>query len=807
MRWLAVFDTPSYALCVRRLIRDRGFSVTAALTLAVGIGLSTAVFTVAHAVLLRDLPVHEQERLVVLWRDLADGSFAGYPLTYEQAREFASSSRALERTAWFAYQGSWPAPIRDGDRLSPLRQALVSGDFFDVLGARPLLGRGLMPQDDRVGARPVSVLSYRAWQRVFGGREDVLGQSIVVHQSGLAHEIIGVMPEGLDAPGHTDFWTPIVPATTKPGDDKPVTHVHLVGRLAAGTSIAAARDELNGYFGRTESPDSMRRLRAIATPLPLVLLGDVRPAVIAFAAASVLLLLITSINVANLLLVRALARHREFAVRLALGSGRLRLARELIGEHAVLAAIGGVLGIAVAAVALRLFVTVAPQDIPRLGEIRFDATALAAAVSSTLVALLVFGVAPAISASRVGLDLALRGTRDAGSRASRRVGEGLVVGQLALAVLVLSAAGLIVRSLVNLERADLALDPSNVLIAELAVRAEQTADRAKQRVLVDRVLSAVRALPDVVAASPVVAAPFTGLGGWDGQLTPEGVEQAGRTPMLNLEVVVPEYFDTLNIPVQSGRLLTADDKPGAPPVVVLSETAARAFWPGESAVGRVVRLGKSPFTVVGVVRDTRYRDLRVARPTVYFPWQQSVFPFAPLALAIRTRGEPAALVPSLRRAIVEAEPGVGLAGAEPFDTHLDRPLQQPRLNALLLMVFAGAAVVLAAIGQFGVMATMVRQRTRELGVRMALGATASDLRRIVMGRGLALALAGTTLGLALAGASNGWMASMLYGVSPSDSSTLIAVGGVLVTIATAAAGIAARAGTRIDPVVALRSER
>lgn len=797
-------------LSIRNLARDRGFAVTAALTLALGIGLSAAVLTVAETLLVRGLPMRDQARLVVLWGEAPDRSFTNYPLSFTDARDFSRRSRTLEHVAFFSYHGAWATAIRDGDNMSRLRQSQVSGEFFDVLGTRPAHGRALRAEDDVVGATPVAVLSYGAWQRMYGGSAGAVGKQIVVHGSGVAHTIVGVMPQGLDYPRGADFWVPLVPATTRPGTDSTTALVNLVGRLGSNASASVARDELTAFFGRPEAPAWRRNVRGVVNPLPRLILGDVKPALIAFVAACALLLLITCINVANLLLVRGMARVREIAVRSALGAERGQIIAQLLIENAVLAIAGGALGVVVAAGAVKSFVAFAPASIPRLDEIQVNSTALAGALAITAVAMLLFGLAPAVMTSRVELQEALRsGARESASRASRLATEALVVGQIALAVLVLSAAGLIVRSLVKLERADLAFERSHVLIGELAFRYDQVDNPEKQRALLDRLLPAVRALPGVRSASPVVAIPFSGLGGWDGRPASEGqtVDEASRNPWVNMEVVVPDYFTTFGISMLRGRAFTEEDRQGAAPVVVLSESAARGYWGNENPIGKRVRMGprlEHSFTVVGIVPDTRYRELRTARPSIYFPLDQSIFPFAPLTLAIRTTGEPAGLVPALRRAIGEIDPGVALASAAPFDTYLDGPLEQPRLNALLLAVFAGAAVALAAIGLFGVMATMVRQRTRELGIRLALGATVGDLRRMVMKRGLAIAAAGTGLGLAGALGANRLMTAMLYDVSPTDGVTFATAAGLLFGVAAVATAIPASSGTRIDPVLALR---
>src|SRR5207248_252223 len=542
----------------------------------------------------------------------------------------------------------------------------------------------------------------------------------------------------------TDCWAPVVPSTI-------AKDLYVIGRLAAGRAAADAQDELTAFFRRPGGSRWGRDLRGVVHTLPRLILGDTRPALIVFAAAAGLLLLITCINVANLLLVRGLARVREIAVRSALGAGRGQVIVQLLTENALLALAGGALGLAVAADAVRSFVAFAPAGVPRLDEIQVNATVLGGAVAITSIAMLIFALAPAIITSRIELERALRSDpRHSAGRRSRRASEALVAGQLALALL-------------------------------------------------------------VRGASPVVAVPFSGSGGWDGKPAAEGQskEETDANPMLNMEVVTPDYFETLGIPVRRGRVFTDADREGAPPVVVLSESAARHYWGSDDPIGKRLRMGENferTATVVGVVPDTRYRDLRDARASIYHPLRQSFFPYMPMNLAIRTSGPPAELVPMIRRVIAETEPGVALASAAPFRTFLEGPLAQPRLNALLLAVFAGAAVTLAGVGLFGAMATMVRQRTRELGVRMALGATARDLRRMVLRRGLTIAALGSVLGLLGALLGNRLLSALLYEVTPTDVTTFIAVTGLLIGVAVLASLIPAMSTTRIDPVVALRAD-
>lgn len=799
-------------LAIRNLRRTPAFTVAAALTLALGIGLATAVFTVAHTLLVRELPVRDQDRLVVLWGRTPDGRFDHYPVSLGAGRELLQSSRTLAGAAFVAYEGAWPTPIVEGDRLTRLRRALVSGEFFEVLGARPLLGRTLTPEDDRTGAAPVLVLSYGAWQRHFGGDPQVLGRSIVLHETGVAHTIVGVMPPGLDYPRQTDMWAALVPVRGEFGPNAALATVDVVGRLTTGATPEHARGELEAFFERADSPVWQRDLQGAAHTLPTLVLGDTRPAVIAFAAAAALLLVITCVNVATLLVARGMARRREIAVRTALGATRRRLMAHLLTESAVLAVAGGALGIFVAWASVRGFVAIAPAGTPRLDEIAIDGTAVLGAIGVTTLAMLLFALAPAMTSSQMAPHDVLRADpRQSASRRSRLTTEALVALQMALALVVLSAAALVTTSLVRLERADLSFEPTRLLVAELSLRADQYESTASQVAMLDALVERIVTLPGVEGASPVVAAPFAGSGGWDGRPASDGQsrQEAAVNPMLNMEVVGPDYFATMGIPVLLGRAFTAQDREGQPAVVVISESAARYYWPGENPIGQRLRMGgnlEQAMTVVGIVPETRYRDLRTPRSSIYFPLHQSFFPFAPNTLVIRTTVSPETIVPALRNLVRETASGVDVANAAPFARHLDGPLSQPRLNAMLLAMFAAAAAVLAAIGLFGVMATMVRQRTRELGVRMALGATARDLRSMLLRRGLLIATAGTAMGLAGALAANQLLAAMLYEVSPTDPGTLAAVAAVLLGVAIVASLLPARAIGRIDPVVVLRAE-
>jgi predicted permease len=787
--------------------RTPGFAGTAVLTLAVGVGLATAVFTVAEAMLIRRLPVRDQDRIVVLWGKLK-GDNTNYPFGIDHARLFAQRTRALGSVGFSMYEGATPSLIRDGNELTRVRGALVSGEFFDVLGVTPSLGRSLSPEDNLRGSAPVIVLSHDLWQRKFGGDPAVIGRQVTMHFSGVAYTIVGVMPQGIDFPKGAEFWAPVVPAT--PEGSMQYLGLYVIGRLARGVTPEHARAEITAFFQRPEATVWERTLNGVVHTLPQLIVGDTKPALLAFAIASALLLLITCINVANLLMVRGLTRMREIAVRSALGASRARVIGQLLVENSLLALAGGALGATVATAAVRGFVAFAPEGVPRIGEIGVNGTVLAGAIGLTAVATLLFALAPAILTSRVQLQDVLRSdARQTAGRGSRLLTEGLVAAQVALALVVLSAAGLVGKSLIKLQRVDLALEPTNLLIAELALRADQFDTKEKQLAMLDKLMRRLESLPGVRSMSHVVAVPFGG--GWDGRPATDGQtpDEIAANPMLNMDVVSAGYFATLGMPLVRGRGFTDQDREDAPKVVVISTSAARHYWPNGDPIGKRLMMGGNldeAFTVVGVVPDARYRDLRDARASIYFPIHQTIFPFAPTTLAIRTTAAPSEFVPTLRRAIREVDPSIAVSSAAPFATLLRGPLAQPRLNAFLLVVFAAAGVVLAAIGLFGIMMTAVRQRTREIGVRLALGATPRDLQRMVLRRGLSIAGVGLVLGGAGALMTNRLIAALLYDVSPTDALTLAGVATLLLGVAALASGIPARSTTRIDPVEALRVE-
>jgi predicted permease len=796
---------------VRTLRRAPGWVAGVVLTLGLGIGLATAVFTIADALLLRPLPVRQQDRVVVLWGMTRDGRTDHFPLLLADAKEFQRRAQTLERVEFFSYGGALAVDVDLGGGIARIRRSLVSGGYFDLLGTRPLLGRALRPNDDVTGAAPVAVLSYAGWQRFFGGASNVVGRQLKLHELGVTYSVVGVMPLGLDYPRGVDFWAAVIPSSGPLGDQPIYAELNLIARLRPSSSLGDARSELTSFFERRETASSRWHLRGVARQLTEDVVGNVGPAVVAFAAAAGLLLLITCINVSNLLIVRGRGRAGEIAIRAALGAARGRIIVQLLIESALLAAAGALVGVAFAAAAVRAFVALAPAGTPRVDEIQVTASVIVGAIAIAALATLFFALAPTLVTSRAELQASLRvGSRQSGPSRRGWLGtEAMVAGQVALAVVVLAAAGLLVRSLVRLEQIDLAFDPSRVLVAELTVaHSSDIGDARKADAMVSELLPRLEALPGVRSAAPMLTPPFAEVGGVFGRMPAEGQtpNEDAANPVMDFEVVTPGFFQTLGISLVRGRLITDADRQGTLPVVVIGESVARHYWPEADPLGHRLEQGKDLYTVVGVVRDSHYRNLRDPRPAIYLPLRQSPFPVSPLTLVIATGASPADLAPAIRRAVSEAGLGMSVVSAIPLETYVAGPLSLPRLDALLLALFAGAAVSLAAVGLFGVMAAAVRQRTREIGVRIALGATPARVSGLVMGRALAIAAVGAVVGLLAALASTRALQSLLYAVSPTDPLTLAVVLLLLLLVALIAAYLPARRAQRVDPIVALRAE-
>ena len=792
---------------LRSLWRTRSFTVTCVVVLGLGIGMATTMFAVFNAVLLRPLPVQAPGDVVLL-RTLDPGG-VDVGLRRDEIRELAAASRTLRGAAGVAHQGAFEMTLLYGERVLTLNGAWVTGNFFELLGIRPVLGR-LFESADEVQTGAMSspiVLSYDTWQRQFGGDSGVVGRHVTTPYSHEESTILGVAPPGLAYPPGTQFWSPVA-----------YQSIDVIARLAPGVTPGAARDEFFAIMQRLDSVRVVQRaqgahiVRADVRGFASAVLGSVRPPLLVLAAAVGLLLLIACVNVGNLVLLRATSREAEFAVRRSLGAGAADIVRPLVWESVAIALAGGALGLACAEVLLGLLSRMAPATLPRLDVVRLAAAPLGLAVMVTLVALVLAGVIPAMVAARGGLATPLRMDARSGraTTARRRLRQGLVASQVALALIMTSAAALLVRSMDHLLRVPLGFRADHLSIITMAKPVKPDSSMEQLGALYDRVAPALRALPGVVSISPVATGPFYGPQVFVGRWAAAGQTDAesNANPLVPFEVGGRDYFRTFDIPLLRGRGFLETDVAGAARVVVVSEALAKRFWPGENPVGKQVRLvgddSKDPWvTVVGEAGDIRYRDLRQSTPTIFVPWRQLFFQGI---VAVRTTDALAVELPAFRRIVREADPEAVIARSVSMDELLSGQRTMARLSTLLLAGFGIAALLLAAIGVYGVMATAVRERTREFGIRAALGASPTQLRSVVLRQAGGIAIAGGAVGVIGALAMSRYLRALLYEVSPDDPVAMLGAFGVLLTVALVAAYVPAWRATRVDPAGVLRAE-
>jgi putative ABC transport system permease protein len=798
---------------VRSLWRRPRFTAVAVAVLAIGIGASTAVFSVVDAVMLRPLPFADAGRLVAVWQRSPDNSVPFIEVSYPDYLDWRRQARAFESMAIIpsVNQGFMLA----GDEPAQVQGRLVSGNFFDVLGAHALLGRTLRPDDDRPDASRVAVLGYGLWQRRFGADPAVVGRKVVV--DGTPLEVVGVMPPAFRYPPKAELWTPVVPAIPSVVTNRGVYWAIVVGRLAPGARLTEARAELDAIVARLAkaNPDAAATA-SVVTPFAEHLLGPARTALVVLLTAVLLVLLVACANVSALLLARAADRQREIAVRVALGASRGRLVRQLLAESALIALAGAAGGVVIARWSLDALVSLVPADVPRLPDAAIDARVLAFAAALAAAAALVSGLAPALLASRPSLTDALEsGARTAGAGGAPRRLRGLLVGaEAAVALVLLSGAGLMGRTFHNLRQVDLGYDPRRLLTLEIASPHGKyetpAASRALQRTLLER----IDRLPGVESSAGVLLRPLWGQVGMDWIFAVEGQSEADarRNPHLNLEAVTPGYFRTMRIPVRRGRTFDDADADGAPGVVVVGESFARRYWPGRDPIGQRLKipLSEAPrynwtwLTVVGVVGDARYRELQASRLDLYLSYLQS--PYGPKHLVVRTAGDPLALAPAVRAVVRDVDRDLLAEDMTSMESLVDAALGAPRFGMQLLSAFALAALALAALGTYGVMAFLVGRRTREIGVRMALGARSTDVLRLVFGQGMRPVLVGVAAGVAGSLALGRGLSALLFGVAGHDAATLAGAAAVLAAVAAAACYFPARRAARLDPAAALRRE-
>ena len=796
-----------YAL--RALGRAPGFTLAVVLTLALGIGANSAVFSVVHSVLLRPLPYSEPGRLVNIHGRYPD--FGRTSTSLPDFQDLRSGTRSFEQMA--ARHGAAFVLTGEGEPERVVADR-VTANFFPTLGVKPVLGRGFLPEEERVGGDDrVVVMSHGYWQRRFGGDQQIVGRQLTL--SGFPFTVIGVAPPSFRYARDVDLWAPARADTTLP---RRAEFLDIVARLKPGVTVAQADADVEAVLRRLSEqyPATNANFRGEVVGLQDDLVGGVRPALFAFMGAVALVLLIACANVANLLLARAAVRDREVAVRVALGAGRGRLIRQLLTESTVLAVLGGIAGIALATWGVEAIRATNVQVLPRQGEIGMNGTVVAFSLVLSVVTGLLFGLAPALRLSGGSLHAALReGSRGSTSGGLARLRSALVLGEVAVALVLLVGAGLLIRSFDKLSRVDLGFEPAGVLTYDLIFPSAKFRDAGQLPVLYEAVLARARTIPGVRSAAisgdlPMGGAAYVSfnIAGRDAQATVPGAAPQDLQPF----IVTPDYFSTLHIPLRRGRLFESTDGPGAQGVAVINEEMVRRFFgDGRDPIGSRITFGNPAdtaarwWTVVGIVGNVAQEGV-TAKPyaQMYRPIAQ--VPSRGVYVSLRTDRDPLEVARAAREAVRAVDRDLPVNDMQPLEARVTGNIARPRLSVLLLSGFSTVALLLAAIGIYGVMAYTVAQRTREIGVRMALGADPANVRRLVVRQGMQPALVGIGVGLIAAFAASRLIASLLYGVSTLDPVTFVLVPLFLAAIALLATYLPARRATHVAPTVALQSD-
>jgi putative ABC transport system permease protein len=790
-----------YAL--RVLLRNPGFSAVAILTLALGIGANTAIFTVANAVLLRPLPYSQPDRIAVLAGATFDAAGGWGRLSLPFFRNIEGHNRSYSSVAACIYDSFNMTGRGDPEQLSAVR---VTWRFFDTLGVQPFIGRSFTEQEDQPGGKPVVLLSYKLATRIFETPAKALGRNLTL--DGQDYTIIGVLNPrfvfGLFG-GEADVWAPRVfdmNSITRTRVELGGAYFNLLGRLRPGVSMQQAEAELRVLYQqyRGESPtnfDASENLTMRVGILQDELVHNIRPTLLILSGAVGLLLLIACANVASLLLSRAVGRKKEFSIRTALGASRRALIGQLLTESILLALISGALGIAIAYAGTRLLPSFDEQGL-RLGELHVDLTMIGFTLAVSVLSGVIFGLAPSLHLSSVTTNLR---TRD---RSQGRARSVLVVIQVALSVILLVGSGLLIRSFIHLRNAPPGFDPENLLTMRLNLPPARYQNAAKSIEFYNSAIQHIQSIPGVEAVTISTAIPTNATHATPMLFDGQPAVPLGQRPLADIQQITPDYTKVMRVPVKAGRIFTDHDDAAAPKVALVNETTVHRFWPNQNPIGKRVWIGtmKTPVEVVGVLGDTKNNGTVVAtEPEVFLPLPQLVSPY--VCLTVRAAHIQASEVKSQ---LAAADPNQPVTGVMTMETFLESQSQQSRFTMVLLTVFSLVAFTLAAIGIYGVIAYSVAQRTQELGVRIALGATRADILSLVVASGLTLTLVGIAIGLVTSLAATRLMSTLLFETSAKDPTTFLTSAALFITVALVASYVPARRATRIDPTIALRAE-
>jgi putative ABC transport system permease protein len=797
---------------VRGLLRRPLFTAVAILTLALGIGANAAIFSVVSAVLLRPLPYPDPDRLMMLWTYNPRQGFDKDVSPYPNFDDWRRQSTSFERVA--AYTGGSYTLTAAGDPAQ-IRGAIVTPGFFETLGIAAMQGRVFDERAATAAGDRVVILAHRFWQRRFGGDPQLVGRTIMLNR--VAHEVIGIMPEGFAHPEDADLWTPLAPSErfAQMMQSRGTFWLTVIGRLRDGVTRGQAQSEMDGIAARLERAYPVNEgLGVRLVPMHREIVGDVTRPLLILLGAVCFVLLIACANVANLLLTRAASRQKELAIRAALGAGRWRLVRQMLTESLLLGALGGAAGLLFAAWAVDLLHKLAPTNVPRLALVAIDPRVLAYTACASLVTGLVFGLAPAFQgASGAGDGLKEGGRAGSEGAKGRRVRSTLAVVEMATALVLLIGAGLLIRSFIALNRVRLGFEARHILALSVELPRAKYSQDAQITAFYDQVAARLSALPGVEAAAAGSSLLLPALPNSAGLIVEGRPPATGNGPNLPVpfDSVSPGFFETLKIPLMKGRFLNSHDGPNGLPVVMVNETFERRYFPGEDPIGRRVAFGRAPdtntswLTIVGVVADTRRGGLdRQPWAELYYPHTQA--PDRRMYVIARTTGDPMALARAAQAEVWAVDRDQPVSSIRTLDAMLARAQANRRFTTLLFGVFAVVALVLAAVGVYGVIAYSTAQRTQEIGIRMALGATRQHVMRMVVVEGLRIGGWGLAVGVAAALALTRSMGGLLYEVSARDPLTFISLPLGLMVLAVAASWLPARRAVRVDPIVALRAE-
>ena len=793
----------------RTLIKHPGFATVAVIALALGIGANTAIFSVVNAALLRPLPYHDPDKIMMIWEINAEQGLDDWTVAPAKFVDWRDKSQSFEHIAAF-----WPyqaANLYFNDQPERIQSAAVSYELFPLLGIAPLKGRTFLPEEDRPGGEQVVVISHQLWQRRFNADPDLVGKPLRIDAK--SYTVVGIMPAGFYFPERAEMWLPLALSDDEL-KNRSAHMVTVIGRMKPNVNAQQAQAEMTVLANQLEQeyPGTDHGWGIKLVPMLDQLVGKMQPAILVLLAAVVLVLLIACANVANLLLARGAARQREIAIRAAMGATKSRLTRQLLTESILLSLIGGALGLLLAYLAVGLLAAAIPENIPRIKDLTISRWVLGFTFLTSLLTGILFGLAPAVQGSRPNLNETLKesprgSTSGAGSRKIRNV---LVISEVAVSLILMISAGLMIRSFLHLQKTDPGFSSSGVLTAQLQLGLSKYPEDKQRTAFYQQVLKKVESLPGVQIAGAISTLPLGG----DNLTFPLIIE--GRAPQspseqltTNFRVISPDYFAALGIPLKQGRYFTERDNVDSTRVAIINETLANRYFPNENPIGKRISLVifDEPVLreIVGVVGDVRHSTLdEESGSEVYDSYLQAPSPF--MTLAVRTSASPQSLAGGLRNAVRSVDNEQPIFNIKTMEQVLSDSVALPRLSTALLAAFAGIALILASIGIYGLVSYSVTQRTHEIGIRMALGARPGQVLQMILRQGVVLAVVGVAIGLAGAYAATKLLASLLYGVSASDPMTFAVVPLLLIFVTLLASYVPARKAMEVDPIIALRQE-